>query len=107
MISAEGGEEGVALARAQARHRRRDRRHHDAGDGRLRDDPGHARLPVGRDLPIVALTANVAAGTRQRCIDAGASAFVSKPFEAADLLLILSEWLPDKAAADRAPGAMG
>jgi CheY-like chemotaxis protein len=51
-------------------------------------------LPAGRDLPIIALTANVAAGTRQRCIDAGATAYVSKPFEAADLLLILSEWLP-------------
>jgi len=52
------------------------------------------QLPGGRDLPIIALTANVAPGTRQRCIDAGASAYVSKPVEAADLLLILSEWLP-------------
>jgi CheY-like chemotaxis protein len=62
-------------------------------------------LPSGRDLPIVALTANVAAGTRQRCIDAGASAYVSKPFEAADLLLILSEWLP--AAATAPPAERG
>jgi two-component system, chemotaxis family, sensor kinase CheA len=65
------------------------------------------QLPWGRDLPILALTANVAAGTRQRCIDAGASAYVSKPVEAADLLLILSEWLPDSAPADRLPDAAG
>jgi CheY-like chemotaxis protein len=52
------------------------------------------QLPGGRDIPIIALTANVAPGTRQRCIDAGASAYVSKPVEAADLLLILGEWLP-------------
>ncbi len=63
------------------------------------------QLAAGRDLPIIALTANVAAGTRQRCIDAGASAYVSKPVEAADLLLILGEWLPGTAPAGRAPGA--
>ena len=97
VISAEGGEEGVAIARADARHRRRARRHHDAGHGRLRDDAGHAHsCRAAGTLPIVALTANVAAGERQRCIDAGASAYVSKPVEAADLLLILSEWLPEQ-----------
>jgi CheY-like chemotaxis protein len=64
-------------------------------------------VPWGRDLPIVALTANVAAGTRQRCIDAGASAYVSKPVEAADLLLILSEWLPNSAPAGKVPDGAG
>ncbi|MDP9294742.1 MAG: ATP-binding protein, partial [Actinomycetota bacterium] len=63
-------------------------------------------LPGGRDLPIVAVTANVAAGTRQRCIDAGASAYVSKPVEAAHLLLILGEWLPAAASAERSPHAL-
>jgi CheY-like chemotaxis protein len=51
------------------------------------------------NLPIVALTANVAPGERQRCIDAGASAYVSKPVETADLLMLLSEWLPATAPA--------
>jgi two-component system chemotaxis sensor kinase CheA len=55
------------------------------------------------DLPIVAVTANVAADTRRRCIEAGACAYVAKPVESADLLFVLSEWLiaaaPD---ADRA-----
>jgi signal transduction histidine kinase/HAMP domain-containing protein/ActR/RegA family two-component response regulator len=49
------------------------------------------KLPSGARLPIVALTANVAAGERQRCMDAGASAYVSKPVESADLLQVLSE----------------
>jgi CheY-like chemotaxis protein len=50
-------------------------------------------LPGGDELPIIALTANVAEGEQQRCIDAGASAYVSKPVEAADLLLVLDEYL--------------
>jgi CheY-like chemotaxis protein len=57
------------------------------------------RLPWGGHLPIVALTANVAAGERERCIDAGASAYVSKPVEAADLLLVLDDLLPRAAPA--------
>jgi CheY-like chemotaxis protein len=51
------------------------------------------KLSLCRELPIVALTAKVTSGERQRCIDAGASAYVSKPVEAEDLLLVLSEWL--------------
>ncbi len=35
------------------------------------------KLPLTADLPIIAITANVSAGERQRCIDAGASAYVS------------------------------
>ena len=61
------------------------------------------KLPLRADLPIVALTANVAAGERQRCIDAGASTYVSKPVDTADLLLVLGEWLPAAAAPARRP----
>jgi CheY-like chemotaxis protein len=56
------------------------------------------KLPGRGELPILAITANVAAGERQRCIDAGASAYVSKPVETAELLLILGEWLPGRPA---------
>ena len=52
------------------------------------------RLPSREDIPIVALTANVASGERQRCLDAGASAYVSKPVDTADLLLVLGRWRP-------------
>jgi CheY-like chemotaxis protein len=58
-------------------------------------------LPWRAHLPIIALTANTAPGERQRCIDAGASEYVSKPVETADLLLILGEWLPTTPSAEQ------
>jgi CheY-like chemotaxis protein len=62
------------------------------------------RIPHRGDLPIVALTANVAPGERQRCIDAGASAYVSKPVDSDDLLVVLGEWLPSgRPPADEPP----
>jgi signal transduction histidine kinase/CheY-like chemotaxis protein/HAMP domain-containing protein len=61
------------------------------------------KLPLRADLPIIALTANVAAGERQRCIDAGASTYVSKPVDTPDLLLLLGEWLPSAAPVGRPP----
>jgi CheY-like chemotaxis protein len=52
------------------------------------------KLPLAADVPIVAITAHVSAGERQRCIDAGASAYIPKPVDTTELLLLLSEWLP-------------
>ena len=53
------------------------------------------KLPRREHLPIIALTANVGPGERQRCIDAGASAYVPKPVETARTSSsILGEWLP-------------
>jgi signal transduction histidine kinase/HAMP domain-containing protein/ActR/RegA family two-component response regulator len=51
-------------------------------------------LPAGAELPIIAVTAAVEAGERQRCFDAGATAYVTKPIDTAGLLLVLSEWMP-------------
>ncbi|MEL7544754.1 MAG: response regulator, partial [Pseudomonadota bacterium] len=42
--------------------------------------------------PIIALTANVFAEDQQRCLDAGMSDFVSKPFAPADLANTISKW---------------
>jgi CheY-like chemotaxis protein/two-component sensor histidine kinase len=50
-------------------------------------------LPEGDELPIVAVTANVAAGESRRCIDAGASAYVSKPVDTDELLNLLVDRL--------------
>jgi signal transduction histidine kinase/CheY-like chemotaxis protein/HAMP domain-containing protein len=60
-------------------------------------------LPGREELPILAVTANVAAGERQRCIDAGASAYVAKPVETTELLLVLGEWLPSAVHTGRPP----
>jgi signal transduction histidine kinase/CheY-like chemotaxis protein/HAMP domain-containing protein len=59
------------------------------------------KLPSGERLPLIAFTAKVEIGERQRCIDAGASAYVPKPVNTADLLGVLGEWLP--AAPPRQP----
>ena len=45
-------------------------------------------------LPIIAVTGRVMAGERQRCIDAGASDYVPKPVDTAELLSVLRPWLP-------------
>jgi CheY-like chemotaxis protein len=58
------------------------------------------KLPSGDEIPLVAFTAKVQDGERQRCIDAGASAYVPKPVDTSQLLTVLGEWLP----ASRPPG---
>ncbi len=45
-------------------------------------------------LPIVAITGKVMAGERQRCIEAGASDYIPKPVDSAELLAALRPWLP-------------
>ena len=45
-------------------------------------------------LPIIAITGKAAAGERQRCLDAGASDYVPKPVDKAELLAVLRPWLP-------------
>jgi signal transduction histidine kinase/CheY-like chemotaxis protein/HAMP domain-containing protein len=62
-------------------------------------------LTTARDVPLVAFTAKVEDGERQRCIDAGASAYVAKPIDTAELLHILGEWLPAIANAQQPPDA--
>jgi CheY-like chemotaxis protein/signal transduction histidine kinase/HAMP domain-containing protein len=45
-------------------------------------------------LPIIAVTGKVVPGERQRCIDAGASDYVPKPVDTAELVAALRPWLP-------------
>jgi two-component system, chemotaxis family, sensor kinase CheA len=53
-------------------------------------------------IPIVALTAKTGHQEVQRCLDAGASAYVPKPISAGELLDVLDEWLPRAATVGRA-----
>ena len=51
-------------------------------------------LPSGARVPIVAVTAIAETGERERCIAAGASAYVPKPVDTESLMVVLRAWLP-------------
>jgi HAMP domain-containing protein/signal transduction histidine kinase/DNA-binding response OmpR family regulator len=50
-------------------------------------------LPRGRELPMVAVTAKAMKGDRQKCIEAGAWDYLSKPVDPMHLLAVLRGWL--------------
>jgi CheY-like chemotaxis protein len=51
------------------------------------------KLPRGRDLPIIAVTAKAMKGDRAKCIEAGAWDYLSKPVDRVHLLAVLRGWL--------------
>ncbi|CAG4883131.1 putative Histidine kinase [Georgfuchsia toluolica] len=55
-------------------------------------------LPGYRDTPIIAMTANVFAEDRKRCLDAGMNGHLSKPLSPATLAAALGQWMPGPAA---------
>ncbi|MEO8390667.1 response regulator, partial [Polaromonas sp.] len=52
------------------------------------------KLPAGKSLPIIAVTAKAMKGDREKCIEAGAWDYLSKPVNIEKLLAVLRAWLP-------------
>jgi CheY-like chemotaxis protein len=95
VISAEGGDDGLALLRKTP----------DTDivlvDIMMPVMDGYAtmramrKLPGCEEMPIVAVTAKVGPGERERCLEAGASAYVPKPVQdGPNFLAVLAECLP-------------
>jgi len=56
-------------------------------------DKGTLRFRTPIDAPVVALTANALAGDAERCLAAGFSDYLAKPFRQEQLVSLLTRWL--------------
>ncbi|MEO5351734.1 MAG: response regulator [Magnetococcus sp. XQGC-1] len=59
----------------------------------IRQDAVHAHLPV------IAMTANVMASDREKCLEAGMNDHVGKPIEPRELYAVLAKWVQPRAGA--------
>lgn len=59
---------------------------------------------MGRDTPIVALTADAMKGEKRRCLLAGMNDYLAKPIDRHRLLSVVAHWTGERAASPPAPG---
>jgi len=64
----------------------------------------HAIQAGHPQLPIIALTANTTPGERDRCLAAGMSGYLAKPFKSHELFSVIEGWAPRDAAPAEADG---
>src|SRR6185295_15440030 len=58
-------------------------------------------------LPIIAMTAHAMIGDRERCLQAGMSAYISKPVQQASLIAVIEQYLASGAGPLALPPASG
>src|SRR5687767_15873388 len=51
------------------------------------------QIPKFKSVPIIAVTAKAMKGDRQKCIEAGASDYITKPVDTEQLMSLLRIWL--------------
>ncbi|QLA11947.1 hybrid sensor histidine kinase/response regulator [Desulfolutivibrio sulfodismutans] len=61
-------------------------------------------LPQGGQTPIVAMTAHVLPGDRQRCLDAGMNDYLTKPLDRKRLFAVIATWAGHWRRQETAPG---
>ena len=53
-------------------------------------------LKADMQVPVIAMTANAIPGDRDKCLEAGMNAYISKPIEMIDMVTTMAQWItPD------------